>query len=256
MKIAIRMDDITPDMDWKSFDAFRKVLDAHGICPLIGVVPCNQDENLKREAVRADFYDKLKEWESRGWVIAQHGCYHKYTTKKGGCFPLNHFSEYAGVAYARQKEMIAKGRAVLEEKGFYPKVFMAPGHTFDKSTLKALKECGFSYVTDGFGNRPYLRQELTFLPISARKNDCFRKKEGYTTLTVHTNGMTQKELGWYERNMAEHAECFISYGDLLAQPAVVRGLTGRMAEYVMAHTKWLMVRILMLRTLYRVRRKK
>ena len=48
MKIAVRMDDITPDMDWEKFLAFKEILDTFGIKPLIGVVPDNRDENLHR----------------------------------------------------------------------------------------------------------------------------------------------------------------------------------------------------------------
>ena len=46
MQIAIRLDDITPDMDWERFLAFKEILDGCGIKPLIGVVPDNRDENL------------------------------------------------------------------------------------------------------------------------------------------------------------------------------------------------------------------
>lgn len=55
IKIAIRMDDITPDMDWEKFHTFKEILDAHHICPLIGIVPDNRDENLAKEAPRAEF---------------------------------------------------------------------------------------------------------------------------------------------------------------------------------------------------------
>ncbi|WP_419041292.1 DUF2334 domain-containing protein, partial [Eisenbergiella tayi] len=39
MKIAIRMDDITPDMNWDNFLALKALFDKYHICPLIGVVP-------------------------------------------------------------------------------------------------------------------------------------------------------------------------------------------------------------------------
>lgn len=37
MKIAIRMDDITPDMNWDNFLALKALFDRYHICPLIGV---------------------------------------------------------------------------------------------------------------------------------------------------------------------------------------------------------------------------
>lgn len=154
MKIAIRMDDITADMNWKNFLALKELFDRHGICPLIGVVPDNRDENLRMDPPREDFWEYLGKLRGQGWVIAQHGQYHRYTTQKGGCFPLNRFSEYAGVPYEKQKSMIEEGKKILEEKGIRTDIFMAPGHTFDRNTLKALRECGFRYLTDGFGKHP------------------------------------------------------------------------------------------------------
>ena len=47
MKIAVRLDDITPDMDWQRFYAFKALLDKYQVKPLIGIVPDNRDENLK-----------------------------------------------------------------------------------------------------------------------------------------------------------------------------------------------------------------
>lgn len=244
MKIAIRMDDITADMNWKNFLALKELFDRHGICPLIGVVPDNRDENLRMDPPREDFWEYLGELRRQGWVIAQHGQYHQYTTQKGGCFPLNRFSEYAGVPYEKQKSMIEEGKKILEEKGIRTDIFMAPGHTFDRNTLKALKECGFRYLTDGFGKLPYSREGLTFLPISARKKDCFKDREGYTTLVIHANGMSEEEIGWYERMLAEHPDQFISYGQLLTLPVTNRGFAGNLAEYIQASCKRILVKLL------------
>ena len=46
MKISIRMDDITPDMDWARFMRFKALCDQYNIKPLIGVVPDNNDAKL------------------------------------------------------------------------------------------------------------------------------------------------------------------------------------------------------------------
>ena len=88
MKIAIRMDDITPDMDWGKFNRFKALLDAHHIAPLIGVVPRNKDEKLSLNPARDDFWDYVKSLRDRGWVIAMHGYKHRYTTKDPGLFPI------------------------------------------------------------------------------------------------------------------------------------------------------------------------
>ena len=97
MKIAVRIDDITPDMDWEKFRRLETLLDKYHIAPLLGIVPDNQDSNLMRDSVMPDFDNQIKKWEAKGWVLAMHGWKHIYTTKKGGLFPLNNFSEFAGV---------------------------------------------------------------------------------------------------------------------------------------------------------------
>ena len=62
MKIAVRMDDITPDMDWEKFRRLETLLDENNIAPLIGIVPDNQDPNLMRNPVMADFEAQIKKF--------------------------------------------------------------------------------------------------------------------------------------------------------------------------------------------------
>ena len=57
-------------------------------------------------------------------------------------------------------------------------------------------------------------------------------------------GMSDAEIGWYERMLAEHAGNFISYGRLLELPAEERGSAGNLAEYVQAYGKRMAVRAL------------
>lgn len=52
MKIAFRMDDITPDMDWKSFEAFEQLFERYGCYPLLGIVPDNLDPKLSVDPAR------------------------------------------------------------------------------------------------------------------------------------------------------------------------------------------------------------
>ena len=82
MKITIRMDDITPDMDWAKFLRFKELCDLYQVKPLIGVVPDNQDTMLHIEEPRADFWVYLHALQKEGWCIAQHGCTHIYSTRK------------------------------------------------------------------------------------------------------------------------------------------------------------------------------
>lgn len=243
MKIAVRMDDITPDMDWERFLAFKGLLDEYGVKPLLGVVPDNQDENLHRAKAAGDFWEYISELQKEGFCIALHGYQHLYTTKKGGIFPLNKFSEFAGLPLAEQREMIQKGTQILIQNGIHTDIFMAPAHSYDKNTLLALKEAGYTKITDGFGNKPYEWQGMKFYPISFMLSRSLKKKRGITTMVVHANEMTTEELAGYRKLFEEHQSELISYGDYLNEPCMKRGIWGRLVERMLAGTKRRLVKL-------------
>ena len=245
MKIAVRLDDITPDMDWQRFLAFKALLDKYQVKPLIGIVPDNRDENLKGtgEGAPENFWAYVRQLKEEGWSIALHGCHHVYTTGKGGIFPLNNFSEFAGAPYETQREMLAQGKAILNENGIYTDLFMAPAHSYDKNTLRALKENGFTKVTDGFGSRPYSWQGLTFYPISYRLSRTLQKKTGYSTMVVHAGTVKKEELKNYESYFNRPGVEWISYEEYLMQEPVKRTVPGHLLEYMMAKMKYLLVKL-------------
>lgn len=245
MKTAIRLDDITPDMDWERYKRIEEILDRNEISPLIGVVPFNEDDNLSRSKnpmPEEEFKAYLKERTDKGWVIALHGYNHVYTTSKKGIFPLNNFSEYAGITYEKQVEMLKAGKEKLAGLGFDTDFFMTPAHTFDRNTLKALKNVGFRRITDGFGSRPYVREGLVFYPISRKRSECTSDKGGYTTLVLHTNTMDEADIERFEKMISDNREHFINYSDYLVVEPVTRGPIGNMVEYFTALAKHIVVK--------------
>lgn len=248
MKIAIRLDDITPDMDWEKFRRLEKLLDKYQIAPLLGVVPDNQDKNLSRKPAISDFDKEVKKWKEKGYSLALHGWKHIYTTKKGGLFPLNNFSEFAGVDKNTQRSMIIDGKEKLKKMGIETDIFMAPAHSFDKNTLEVLKETGFCYLTDGFGTRPYQWKGLTFLPISFQKSKDVKKEDGYTTLVFHTNTMNDNDFVNTEKLFEEHKKDFISYKEYLEVPATLQTMLGRVKEYSLATMKRMLMKLYSLKS--------
>lgn len=245
LKITIRVDDITPDMNWNNFNRFREIMEKLKIKPLIGVVPDNHDELLTIDEPQDDFWETMRALQNEGWTIAMHGANHCYTTKKGGIFPLNHFSEFAGVPYNKQLSMISTGRKILEEHGIATQLFMAPGHSFDKNTLKALKECGVTMITDGFANGPYRRDGIVFLPIAFRTNKIFASKaDGITTWVFHLNSLTQKQLDQIEAKMIQNREKIVNYDCFMSIPANVQTMWQRFVELCLANAKRILVKVL------------
>ncbi len=254
MKVAVRLDDITPDMDWERFFSFKALLDKYQVKPLIGVVPDNRDENLKakikmnqdallKEKMPENFWEYVKQLQKEGFVVSMHGFRHIYATKKGGLFPLNNFSEFAGLPFERQKAMLEEGKQLLREKGIETTLFMAPAHSYDKNTLKALKETGFTGLTDGFGDEPYKWRGLIFYPISFKLSSTFKKRTGYSTMVIHTGTVSDDDLKKYEGYFKRKDVEFISYEEYLRQPAAERNIWGRGKELFLAKSKYLLGRI-------------
>lgn len=249
MKIAIRMDDITPDMNWAKFLRFKALCDQYQVRPLIGIVPANMDETLHivepEDSPVKDFWNYIKELAHEGWCVAQHGVTHIYKTKKMGCFPLNRLSEFAGIAYEQQYEALRQGKAVLEKHNIKTDIFMAPAHSFDRNTIKALGKLGFCRLTDGFGDCPYTRWGMTFYPISHRQGSVLKKKgkKGCTTFVVHTNTMNDRDFERYERLFSDYRDRLVSYSELLKMKPQKRSLFGNGKEYIMAVTKFALVAI-------------
>ena len=243
MKITIRMDDITPDMDWAKFLRFKELCDLYQVKPLIGVVPANQDTMLHIEKPRTDYWEYLHTLQSEGWCIAQHGYTHIYNTHKKGCFPLNALSEYAGNSYEDQYASLEKGQKILKEHEIHTDIFMAPAHSYDYNTLKALKKLGFTKITDGFGRQPYQWQGLTFYPISFKQSNSLKQEKGYTTFGVHANTMTAQDFVRYEQMFTQHKDKFISYTEYLQADTVKRNMPEHWAEHLKALSKYILVQM-------------
>lgn len=243
MKIAVRMDDITPDMNWDNFNFFLNLFEQTGITPLLGIVPDNRDKSLACEAAHDEFFSTMKSLENKGFTFAMHGCYHVYTTKRGGIFPLNRQSEFAGLPYDRQRDMLKNGREKLKQNGINTDIFMAPAHSYDKNTLRALKEVGFTRITDGFGKMPYIYRGLTFYPISFMMSRSLRQKSGATTLVLHANTVTGADKERYTKIFKEYGKNMISYSEYLEMKPVTRNVFGSALEYLLAKCKYLLVRL-------------
>ena len=246
MQIAIRMDDITPQMDWERFLTFKAILDEYQIKPLLGIVPDNYDSqlNTNTQEEHPEFWSYMRELQSQGWILAMHGYRHMYSTQKGGLFPLNNFSEFAGLPFAEQREMIADGKRILNEKGIMTDIFMAPAHSYDINTLKALIEAGFTKMTDGFGKAPYQYRGMTFYPISFKMSSSLKQKEGTTTMVIHAATMTDADMQRVRGYLAQTGSIqWISYEDYLKMPALKRTAIGGAWEHIVAKMKFYLVRM-------------
>lgn len=191
-RILIRFDDICPTMDYIQWNRAMELCDQYGIKPLIGVIPYCQDPELMIEEEHADFWDYILELQKRGYMIAMHGYRHVYDSKMRGMVDLVNRSEFAGHQYEEQFRRIYEGKRILREKGIQTDIFFAPSHSYDKNTLKALKENGFNYISDGKSKKVIKREGILCVPC--RSGGCPRMgRNGYYTAVFHTNSGKEKQ---------------------------------------------------------------
>ena len=192
MKYIIRFDDITSTMSWNKFLYIKEILQNFGIKSVLGVVPENNDPKLLVDPPREDFFDFVRTWLDFGDTIAQHGQSHVYCSRDSGLLGINRKSEFAGLPYRDQLEKLSLGKATLLQQNVWEPFFMAPAHSFDSNTLRALKTLKFKAITDGYGFFPYEVASIIFVPQMS--SFPIRVGPGISTICLHVNTMKDRDV--------------------------------------------------------------
>lgn len=188
-----RLDDVCPTMDWRRFAQLESLFSRYNIKPIIGVVPDNQDPALRITSARPDFWAAIRQLKKEGWIIAQHGYQHVYKTKDPGIVNINQRSEFAGLPYSEQYLGISAGQSILKKHlGDAPTWWMAPAHSFDATTCRALKKLSFTHVTDGIALYPYSAMGLTWVPQQLWQPRYL--PVGIWTVCLHPNTMEDADM--------------------------------------------------------------
>lgn len=214
VRYLFRLDDACPTMDHKKWARVINIFKKYNVKPIIAVIPNNEDPNNVVDAPRHDFWNEVIKWNELGYAIALHGYNHVYTTTDSGLVGVNKFSEFAGVVYPIQKEKIIAGCKVFNEIGIKPRIWVAPGHSFDKHTLKALKEhTQIDIISDGFSVYPY--QDLGFLWVPSQLWGPIEKEEGVWTICYHPNTMVENQFKRLEEFLLKNqANCIGSIDEI------------------------------------------
>ena len=212
-KYLMRFDDINPRMDWQRFLKIKKILEEYNITSILGVVPDCRDYNLMVSNTFPNYFNYLRRCKSFGDVIAQHGYHHIYDSNSKGIFSNRLKSEFAGHELKKQLKKILRGKNILKRELLWEPIFMAPGHSFDKNTLKALKELKFNVVLDGFSLFPYIENKLFFIP-QISSNPLPNILPGVSQLCIHINTISDKELEKLIFFIKRNHNNFISINDL------------------------------------------
>jgi len=186
-----RLDDVAPNMNWDNFNLVATIFKHYGIKPLAAVIPDLKDPKLIGYSFNPNFWSVITELKNSGWLIAQHG-YQHLSKGGGGVLNIHKSGEFAGLKLEDQKVMIQAGRNIMEEKTLVPNVFVAPRHSFDRETLRALKENNFQFISDGIALWPFKKWDLIWLP-----QILWRPRKGMiglVTIALHTNTMSLNDI--------------------------------------------------------------
>jgi predicted deacetylase len=192
-KVFIRLDDICPQMDWAKMTAVESVLDRRRVHPILAVIPDCRDAKISMGPPRSDFWAWLRRKQSEGWCIALHGLEHLYVNRNAGILPFHAKSEFAGLPFAEQKEKITRGVDILQQEGIAPTLWVAPSHSFDYETVRALLDASdIRVVSDGIALLPYSEAGVVWLP--QQRFGFSKVGYGVETVCLHTNWMSAADV--------------------------------------------------------------
>ncbi len=215
-KYLIRLDDACPTMDAQKWSRIEDILNRGGVKPMVGIIPANKNPKQQLNDADSEFWNKVNNWEKKGWTIALHGYDHCFISEAGisGLNPLRKRSEFAGVSLEQQKEKIRKGVAEFRTHGIDPNYFFAPAHTYDENTLQALREeSNIRIISDTIATKPYRKGDFIFIPQLG--GHCAEMiLPGVWTFCLHPSVMTEENFIATERFLEAHQNEMIGFDEL------------------------------------------
>jgi len=206
-KYLIRLDDACETMCLAKWQRMGKLLGKYDVKPLVGVIPANADPEQVIDPPNDRFWATVAQWQLAGWEICIHGYNHVYLNKNGGLHPVNNYSEFAGLDLDQQKEKINQAVDVFNRHGIDARVFFAPGHSFDKNTLRALFEASdIRIVSDTVALQPYKWKDMVFMP--QQMGHCRAVPFGTITFCYHPNSMNDNDFDVLEKFLRRHSNKF------------------------------------------------
>jgi predicted deacetylase len=227
-------------MNWDIWSGIESVLLEFELTPILAVVPDNQDPMLKVGPPCDKFWEKVREWQARRWTIGLHGYQHAYASDDGGIVGIAPHSEFAGLPEPEQKAKLQKAVEIFQREGVTPHVWVAPAHSFDQTTILALKDLGINVISDGFALAPHEDSDgLLWVPQQLWR---FRWRPfGVWTVCYHHNRWTQKDVAAFRAEVKAYREAISSL------PSILHGYSSRQRRllddvYAFAHRSALLLK--------------
>lgn len=212
IRYFFRLDDIASNMNWDNFESVMAIFKKYNIKPLIAVIPNVKDQKLINYPIKSDFWKIIKELNNIGWIVAQHG-YRHISSGSGGVLKIHKSGEFGGIDFETQKSMIDSGCEIMESQMLFPDVFVAPRHSFDKNTIKALRQSNFHFISDGIALWPFKKWGIVWLPqvLWRPRKGMF----GLVTVALHTNTMNVDDIKKLEKFMEKNHNKIGNFNELM-----------------------------------------
>jgi predicted deacetylase len=189
------------------------LLDEYNVRPLVAVIPDNKDGSLCINPPRPNFWEIVSKWQRKGWTLGLHGYQHRYVTHDGGLVPIGTKSEFAGLPLQVQQEKLREGWRIFQSHCLKPSVWIAPGHSFDRNTLIALKrETEIRLISDGIALKCFVHDGFHWIPQQLWR---FRRMPfGTYTICLHPNNMSERSFERLGQVLSKHRRLFIGLSEL------------------------------------------
>ena len=119
--------------------------------------------------------------------------------------PCSNFSEFAGLSLSAQESKLKKSVECFNRYNISPQVFMAPSHSFDATTLRAIKNVtSIKYITDGWSYRCFSQSNLNFIPqqYGSLKPPLFN----VNTYCIHPNSVDSNFVSQLNNFVSNHRD--------------------------------------------------
>ena len=209
----LRVDDLCPTLALDRWWTVRELIRNFEIRPILAVIPDNRDPILKTSSPDRGFWEEMRTMQSEGATIALHGFQHLCTVRAESLVPLHCESEFAGRSLDVQRNRIRSGIGLLQANGLTPRLFVAPNHCFDRTTLKALCDEGLPYLSDGFARVPFLREGVTWIPQQLWSP--LSRRKGLWTICIHPDSTDARRLGGLKRFLKKFRGQFTSFDEVI-----------------------------------------
>jgi len=113
-------------------------------------------------------------------------------------------SEFAGLPRAEQEAKLRQGLAIFAEHGVRADAWVAPSHSFDRTTVALLAGMGISVISDGLWNWPFTDPAGTVW-VPQQLWQFHTRRKGIWTVCNHPNPWTAKRLAWFLGILAQEA---------------------------------------------------